>query len=67
MQLEAWAKQNIQMADQIKQAVVQVDQLKTMSAKLDGMRGLGTILNDPAINASLPPIMRDAANRVQHH
>jgi type IV secretion system protein VirB5 len=32
-----------------------------MTAKLDGMRSLGSILNDPGIKAALPPEMRDAA------
>jgi type IV secretion system protein VirB5 len=41
-------------ADQLKQA-------KTMTQKLDGLRGLGTILNDPSVFAMLPPEMRNTA------
>lgn len=53
-QVLAWTKQAQDMINQI-------NQLQAMTTKLDGIRSLGTILNDPAIRAALPPEMRDSA------
>lgn len=49
----AWGQQAQQMVDQIQQ-------LNTMTAKLEGARSLGTILNDPNIQAALPAEMRNS-------
>lgn len=57
----AWGQQAQQMVDQLQQLQQQYQQLQTMTTKLEGIRNLGTILNDPNIRASLPPEMRDAA------
>lgn len=57
----AWGQQAQQMVDQLQQLQQQYQQLQTMTTKLEGIRNLGTILNDPSIRASLPPEMRDAA------
>lgn len=56
----AWGQQAQQMVDQLQQLQQQYQQLQTMTTKLEGIRNLGTILNDPSIRASLPPEMRDA-------
>lgn len=56
----AWGQQAQQMVDQISKLQQQFQQLQTMTAKLDGMRSLGTILNDPNIQASLPAEMRNS-------
>jgi type IV secretion system protein VirB5 len=59
-QVLAWSKQAQDMVMQINQLQQQFQQLQAMTAKLDGIRNLGTILNDPNIRAALPPEMRDA-------
>lgn len=59
-QVISWGQQAQQMLDQINKLQQQFQQLQTMTSKLDGMRSLGTILNDPTIQASLPPEMRNA-------
>lgn len=59
-QVQAWGQQAKDMIQQIQQLQQQFQQLQTMTNKLDGMRNLGSILNDPAIRANLPPEMRDA-------
>jgi len=61
-QVVAWAQQYTQMVDQLNQLQAQFNQLQTMTGKLDGSRALGTILNDPAIQAQLPPELRNAAS-----
>lgn len=60
-QVQAWGQQFQQMTDQFNKLQQQFQQMQTMTAKLDGARSLGSILNDPAIKAALPPEMRDAA------
>lgn len=60
-QVLAWAQQAQDMVQQYEELRRQVEQVKTMTNKLDGMRNLGTILNDPSIRAALPPEMRDAS------
>jgi type IV secretion system protein VirB5 len=57
----AWGEQYKQMADSIKAYADQLKQAKTMTEKLDGLRNLGTILNDPNVFAMLPPEMRNTA------
>jgi type IV secretion system protein VirB5 len=60
-QVISWMQQFQQMQDQFNKLQAQLQQMTTMTNKLDGARSLGTILNDPAISAALPPEMRDAA------
>lgn len=60
-QVQAWGQQYQQMVQQFQQLQQQFQQMQTMTTKLDGARSLGSILNDPAINAALPPEMRDSA------
>lgn len=59
-QVISWGQQARQMIDQINQLQQQFQQLQTMTTKLDGARALGTILNDPSVQAALPPEMRNA-------
>jgi type IV secretion system protein VirB5 len=59
-QVLAWAQQAQDMINQLNELKQQFAQLQTMTTKLDGIRNLGTILNDPAIRDLLPPEMRDA-------
>ena len=59
-QVIAWGQQAQQMIDQINKLQQQHQQLQTMTAKLEGVRALGTILNNPNIQAALPPEMRDS-------
>lgn len=59
-QVIAWGRQAQDMINQLNQLQQQFQQLQTMTTKLDGIRNLGTILNDPNITAVLPPEMRDA-------
>ena len=56
----AWGKQAADMAQQYTQLKQQYTQTVTMTAKLDGARSLGSILNNPAINLALPPEMQNA-------
>lgn len=60
-QVLAWSQQAQDMINQINQLQQQFQQMQTMTTKLDGIRNLGTILNDPSIRAVLPPEMRDAS------
>lgn len=60
-QVLAWAQQAQDMISQINQLQQQYQQLQTMTTKLEGIRNLGTILNDPAIRDVLPPDMRDSS------
>ena len=53
-QVLSWYEQYNQMVDQY-------NQLVSVTNKLDGARSLGTILNDPTIQTSLPDEMRNAA------
>ncbi len=59
-QVLAWSQQAQDMISQVNKLQQQFEQLQSMTAKLDGIRSLGTILNDPAIRAALPPEMRDS-------
>lgn len=61
-QVIAWTQQAQQMIDQINKLQQQVQQLQAITSTLDGARALGTILNDPTIQASLPPEMRNASH-----
>jgi type IV secretion system protein VirB5 len=63
-QVLAWGQQAQDMMNQINKLQQQYQQLQTMTTKLDGTRSLGTILNDPAIRAALPPEMRDSTQLV---
>jgi type IV secretion system protein VirB5 len=60
-QVLAWAQQYQQMVDQFNKLQQQFQQMQTMTQKLDGGRGLGSILQNPAVANALPPEMRDAA------
>jgi type IV secretion system protein VirB5 len=60
-QVISWVQQFQQMQDHFNKLQQQFQQMQTMTTKLDGARSLGSILNDPAIKASLPPEMRDSA------
>lgn len=60
-QVIAWSQQYNQMVETITKYQQQINQMRTMTDKLDGLRNLGTILNDPAINAALPTEMRSIA------
>lgn len=59
-QVVSWGQQARQMINQIQQLQQQFQQLQTMTSKLEGVRSLGSILNDPTIRSVLPPEMRDA-------
>ena len=59
-QVLAWSQQAQDMVNQLNQLQQQLHQMQNMTTKLDGIRSLGTILNDPAIRAALPPEMRDS-------
>lgn len=59
-QVLAWGQQAKDMVDQINQLKQQFQQLKDMTSKLEGVRSLGTILDDPTIKSVLPAEMRDA-------
>lgn len=59
-QVLAWTQQAQDMVNQLNQLQQQFQQMQAMTTKLDGIRSLGTILNDPAIRAALPPEMRDS-------
>lgn len=61
LQVQAWGQQYQQMVQQFQQLQQQFQQMEAMTNKLDGARSLGSILNDPAIKAALPPEMRDSA------
>jgi type IV secretion system protein VirB5 len=60
-QTMAWLQQYQQMVDSIQKYQEQLQQAVTMTQKLDGMRSLGTILNDPNINSLLPSEYKNAA------
>jgi type IV secretion system protein VirB5 len=60
-QVVSWVQQFQQMQDQFNKLQQQFQQMQTMTNKLDGARSLGSILNDPAIKAALPPEMQNAA------
>lgn len=53
-QVAAWIQQYNQMN-------AQFNQLTSMTNKLDGIRSLGTVLNNPLINSHLPPEMQNTA------
>lgn len=55
----AWVQQATDMVQTLQKYQKQIEQMKSMTDKLDGIRNLGTILNDPAISAALPPEMRN--------
>lgn len=59
-QVIAWGRQAQDMINQLQQLQQQFQQLQTMTNKLDGIRNLGSILNNPAIASVLPPEMRNA-------
>lgn len=59
-QVLSWAHQAQQMVDQYNKLQQQYSQLQTMTTKFDGARSLGTILNDPSIQTTLPPEMRNS-------
>ena len=61
-QVAAWVQQYSQMVSQFNKLQQQFVQMQTMTNKLDGARALGTILNNPAISASLPPAMVTASS-----
>ena len=61
-ELVAWGEQAEQMMQQIEQMEQQFEQLERMTEKLEGVRSLGTILNDPNIQAALPAEMRNATH-----
>lgn len=60
-QVISWTNQAQQMIDQVNKLQAQISQLQTMTSKLEGIRNLGTILNDPSISSVLPSDMRDAS------
>jgi type IV secretion system protein VirB5 len=59
-QVVSWVNQADQMLQQLQQLQQQYQQLQAMTTKLDGIRSLGTILNDPTISSVLPADMRDS-------
>ena len=59
-QVIAWGGQSGQMVQQIQQYAQQIQQMQDMNAKFNAARNLGTILNNPAIRAMLPPEMQNA-------
>lgn len=60
-QVVSWVQQYQQMADQFNKLQQQFQQMQAMTRTLDGGRGLGSILQNPAIVNALPPEMRNAA------
>lgn len=56
----SWYEQYSQMVDQYNKLQDQYNQLQTMTGKLDGVRSLGTILNDPSIVTALPQEMQNS-------
>lgn len=60
-QVLSWGQQAQQMIDQFNKLQQQYQQLQTMTTKLEGIRNLGTILNDPTIRSVLPPEMQNAS------
>ncbi|RZI60601.1 MAG: hypothetical protein EOP14_00555 [Pseudomonas sp.] len=61
-QVISWTNQAQQMIESINKMQAQINQLQTMTSKLEGIRNLGTILNDPTISSVLPVDMRDASH-----
>jgi type IV secretion system protein VirB5 len=59
-QVIAWGGQSGQMVQQIQQYAQQIQQMQDMNQKFNAARNLGTILNNPAIRAMLPPEMQNA-------
>jgi type IV secretion system protein VirB5 len=57
-----WLQQVQDWQQQLNQMQAQLTQAQTMTAKLDGARSLGSILNNPAIQSSLPPELQNAAS-----
>ena len=66
LQVLAWGQQAEDMINQFHQLEAQFSQLQTMTTKLDGIRNLGTILNDPTIQSVLPADMRDSTQLLLH-
>jgi type IV secretion system protein VirB5 len=67
LEVVAWLQQGKDMVDQIEEAKNMVQEAKntvagiqTTISKLDGMRNLGSILNDPTIKSALPTEMQNA-------
>jgi type IV secretion system protein VirB5 len=57
-----WLQQVQDWQQQLNQMQAQLTQAQTMTAKLDGARSLGSILNNPAIQSALPPELQNAAS-----
>jgi len=53
-------QQVLSWANQASQMINQLNQMQTMTTKLDGVRNLGTILNNPTIASALPSDIRNA-------
>lgn len=60
-QLMSWSDQYTQMTDQFNKLQDQLNEAKAIKGKLEGIKSLGSILNDPDIKALLPEEMKDAA------
>lgn len=56
-----WAKQIQAMKDQFDKLQEQLDEAKAIKGRLEGIKSLGSILNDPAIRSVLPEEMLDAS------
>jgi type IV secretion system protein VirB5 len=61
-QVAAWDQQYGQMAESLGKLQQQYQQLQSMTSKLDGGRGLGSIQNDPGIQSILPNEIRNPAS-----
>lgn len=56
-----WAKQLEAMKEQFGKLQEQLDEAKAIKGRLEGIKSLGSILDDPAIRSMLPEEMRDAS------
>lgn len=56
----AWTQQAQDMVNQYNKLEQQYQQLQAVTTTLDGVRSLGTILNNPTIQSALPAEMRDS-------
>jgi len=60
-QLMSWSDQYTQMTDQFNKLQEQLAEAKAIKGRLEGIKSLGSILNDPDIKGLLPEEMKDAA------
>lgn len=54
LQVKAWGQQYQQMVQQYQQMVQQFDQMRQQYSSLNGIRGMASLVNDPALRQYLP-------------